>query len=108
MALDKGQKTDDRIVNTNSVYNDAKLVFRLVNTAGSRIEWDELRTLAVVQPIARQGDRMHFDYDIKGGRVGYEIIQKIDPDSFGAKCSKGALELLTAEKPPSGKMTVVV
>ena len=108
MALDKGQKTDDRIVNTNSVYNDAKLVFRLVNTAGSRLEWDELRTLAIVQPIARQGDRMHFDFDVKGGRAGYEVIQQIDPDSFSAECSKGALELLTAEKPPSGKMSVVV
>jgi TldD protein len=108
MALDKAQKTDDRIVNTNSVYNDAKRVFRLVNTAGSQLEWDELRTLAVVQPIARQGDRMHFDYDVKGGRAGYELVQQIDPDSFGADCSKGALELLTAEKPPSGKMTVVL
>ncbi len=108
MSLDKGQKTDERIVNTNSVYNDAKLVFRLANTAGSRLEWDELRTLAVVQPIARQGDRMHYDYDIKGGRAGYELIQQIDPDSFGAECAKGALELLTAEKPPSGKMSVVV
>lgn len=108
MALDEAQKTDDRIVNTNSVYNDAKLVFHLVNTAGSRLEWDELRTLAVVQPIARQGERMHFDYDVKGGRAGYELIQQIDPDAFGADCSKGALELLSAEKPPSGKMSVVV
>lgn len=108
MALDKGQKTDDRIVNTNSVYNDAKRVYRLVNTTGSRLEWDELRTLAVVQPIARQGDKMHFDYDVKGGRVGYELIQQIDPDAFGSECAKGALELLEAEKPPSGKMTVVV
>ncbi|MBY8998137.1 MAG: TldD/PmbA family protein [Candidatus Thorarchaeota archaeon] len=107
MALDKGQKIDDRIVNTNSVYNDAKRIFRLVNTAGSRLEWDELRTLAIVQPIARQGERMHFDYNVKGGRAGYELIQQIDPDAFSAECSKGALDLLTAEKPPSGKMTVV-
>ncbi len=108
MALDKAQKTDERIVNTNSVYNDAKRVYRLVNTAGSRLEWDELRTLAVVQPIAREGNRMHFNYDVKGGRAGYELIRAIDPHSFSAECSKGALELLTAEKPPAGKMTVVV
>lgn len=108
MSLDKAQKTDERIVNTNSVYNDAKRVFRLVNTAGSRLEWDELRTLAVVQPIAREGNRMHFNYDVKGGRAGYELVQAIDPHSFSAECSKGALELLTAEKPPAGKMTVVV
>ena len=51
---------------------------------------------------------MHFEYDVKGGRAGYELIQQIDPNEFGGKCSKGALELLDAEKPPSGKMSVVV
>ena len=108
MSLDRSQKIDDRIINTNSIYDDEKKVMRLVNTAGSRLEWDELRTLAVVQPIARQGERMHYDYEVEGGRAGYELIQKIDPNTLGGKCAKGALDLLDAEKPPSGKMTVVV
>jgi TldD protein len=89
------------------LFNDTKQVFRLVNTAGSQLEWDEIRTRAVVQPVAREGNKMQFNYDFRGGKTGYELIQAIDIEPFGADCAKGALELLSAEKPPSGKMTVI-
>ncbi len=107
MALDKSLQTDDRIVNRNSVYTDTKKIFHLVNTAGSKLEWDEIRTRAVVQPVAREGNKMQFNYDIRGGKTGYELVQAIDIEPFGADCAKGALELLSAEKPPSGKLTVI-
>jgi TldD protein len=107
MELDKAQKTDERIVNTNSVYYDTKGVFGLVNTAGSHLEWDEIRTNVAVQPVAREGERMEFNVDIRGGRVGYEIAQDIDPEKFSADTSKGAIDLLAAQKPPSGSLTVI-
>jgi len=108
MALDKAQKIEDRIVNTNSVYSDSKTGFRLVNTAGSRLEWDETRILTVVWPVAREGTRMHFNYEVKGGTAGYELAKSISPEEFAGECAKGAIELLSAEKPPSGSMTVIV
>ncbi|MFW9956826.1 MAG: TldD/PmbA family protein [Candidatus Odinarchaeota archaeon] len=107
MSLDKAQKIDDRIVNTNSVYNDSKIVFQLVNTVGSKLEWDELRITSVVQSVAREGNRMQFDYGVKGGSAGYELLKSINPEEFGGNCAKGAIELLGAEKPPSGSMTVI-
>jgi TldD protein len=107
MDLDAAQKTDERIINTNSMYNDTKIVFNLVNTAGSRLEWDEIRTFVAVQPVAREGDRMQFDINVRGGLLGYEIAQGIDPEKFSAETSKGALDLLGAKKPPSGSMTVI-
>ncbi|MDH4213190.1 MAG: TldD/PmbA family protein [Candidatus Thorarchaeota archaeon] len=107
MSLDKAQKIDDRIVNTNSVYNDSKIVFQLVNTVGSKLEWDELRITSVVQSVAREGNRMQFDYGVKGGSAGYELLKSINPEEFGGNCAKGAIELLSAEKPPSGSMTVI-
>ncbi|TFG28173.1 TldD/PmbA family protein [Candidatus Thorarchaeota archaeon] len=107
MALDKSLQTDERIVNRNSAYNDTKKIFHLVNSAGSQLEWDEIRTRAVVQPVAREGNKMQFNYDFRGGRTGYELIQAIDIEPFGAECVKGAIELLSAEKPPSGLMTVI-
>ncbi|MFW9846991.1 MAG: PmbA/TldA family metallopeptidase, partial [Candidatus Thorarchaeota archaeon] len=51
MELDKGLKIDDRIVNTNTSYSDGKLIFRLVNTEGARLEWDELRIRTFVYPV---------------------------------------------------------
>jgi TldD protein len=108
MAIDKGMKIDDRIVNTNTSYQDGKLVFRLVNTEGARLEWDELRIRAFAYSVAREGDRMHYDYDVVGGQTGYELIREVDTNEFTAKIAKGALELLSAEKPPSGKMTIIM
>ncbi len=58
MALDRAQKIEDRIVNTNSVYRDSNAGFHLVNTVGSRLEWDEIRILVMVRPVAREGSRM--------------------------------------------------
>jgi predicted Zn-dependent protease len=55
MALDKAQMIDERIVNPNSVYHDSRRIFRLVNSNGSRLEWDEIRTRAIVQSVAREG-----------------------------------------------------
>jgi TldD protein len=107
MSLDKAQKIDDSIVNTNSNYNDSKSVFQLVNTAGSALEWDELRIISAVQSVAREGNRMQFNYGVKGGSAGYELLKSIDPEELGGDCARGAIDLLSAEKPPSGSMTVI-
>ena len=108
MALDKGQMIDERIVNPNSVYNDSKKLFRLVNSNGSRLEWDEIRTVAVVQSVAREGTRMQFDYESRNIMGGYELIRTIDVNEFAEKSAKGAIDLLSAAKPPAGEMTVVL
>ena len=105
--LDQAQKIDDKIVNTNAVYNDIKKTIHLVNTAGSRLEWDELRVLGAIQSVAREGAKMQYDYQTKGGRAGYELLKDTDPTEFGETSAKGAIELLLAEKPPSGTMTVI-
>jgi TldD protein len=108
MALDKGQMIDERIVNPNSVYDDSRRIFRLVNSNGSRLEWDEIRTSATVQSVAREGTRMHFDYEFRNIMGGYELIRTIDVNEFAEKSAKGAIDLLSAEKPPAGEMTVVM
>ncbi|MHA1768985.1 MAG: TldD/PmbA family protein [Candidatus Thorarchaeota archaeon] len=108
MDINKAMKIDDRIVNTNSIYGDNKSVFSLVNSLGSRLEWDEHRIRAVAQPVARDGSGVQFDYAIRDGLAGYELVKSIDTEAFGRECAQGALDLLTAEKPPSGKMTVVI
>ncbi|MFX1602371.1 MAG: TldD/PmbA family protein, partial [Promethearchaeota archaeon] len=108
MELDRSQKVDDRIVNVNSVYMDSKRVYRLVNTVGTRLEWDELRIRSTVNPVARKGDRMQFDYDSVSGLEGFEMIRNLDVSEFASKPAKGAVELLSASKAPSGNLTVVM
>jgi TldD protein len=108
MNLDKAQKIDEKIVNSNSVYGDSRRVYRLVNTAGAKLEWDESRIRVVVQTFAREGGNVQFDYDIKDGTAGFELARNVNPEEFGSETAKGAIELLSAKKPPSGKLTTVI
>ncbi|NHI88455.1 MAG: TldD/PmbA family protein [Candidatus Thorarchaeota archaeon] len=108
MNLDKAQKLNDKIVNTNSVYGDARRIYKLVNTAGSKLEWDESRIRVVTQAVAREGSNVQFDFDVVDGTAGFELARSVDPEAFGSKTAKGAIELLSAEKPPSGKLTTVI
>jgi TldD protein len=108
MNLDKAQKIDETIVNSNSVYGDSRRIYRLVNTAGSKLEWDESRVRVVVQSVAREGSNVQFDYNIVDGTAGFELARLVDPEEFGSITAKGAIELLSAEKPPSGKLISVI
>jgi len=108
MALDKAQNIDEKIVNSNAVYRDSRRVYRLVNTAGSKLEWDESRIQVIVQAVAREGSNVQFDFDVVDGMAGFELARSVDPEKFGSETSKGAIELLSAEKPPSGKLTTVI
>ncbi len=108
MNLDKAQQIDEKIVNSNSRYSDSRRIYRLVNTAGSKLEWDESRIRVMVQTAAREGSNVQFDYNIADGSAGFELARSVDPEEFGSITAKGAIELLSAEKPPSGKLTSVI
>ena len=108
MNLDKAQRIDEKIVNTISVYRDSRRIYRLVNTAGAKLEWDESRISVLAQSFAREGSNVQLDYDIVDGTAGFELARGVDPESFGSKTAKGAIELLSAKKPPSGKLTTVI
>jgi len=108
MEVDAAQKVDERIVNTNSGYSDVKVLYRLVNSIGSRLEWNEIRTMLFVNPVARSETRTQFDYGVKSGQAGFELIRGIEPNEFSSEYGKGAIALLSAEKPPSGELTAVV
>ncbi len=108
MEIDNGQKIDDRIVRTTSNYSDIKATYRLVNTNGSRLEWDEYRTMVQAMSVARDESNMQYDYIVRSGLTGFELIREVDPNEFSAEVAGGALDLLSAKKPPSGEVTAVV
>ncbi len=106
--LENSLKIDDRLVKTQSRYMDSRNAFKLVNTVGSRLEWDEIRLLAMVLAVAREGSTMQYDYGAKSSLAGFEFIRGIDSVSFAEECANGAIALLSSEKPPSGQMTVIM
>lgn len=109
LELDKAQrKADNRIVNSNVRYRELHTSYMLVNSEGSKIEWTEIRTGIVAMPVSFEAGKMQSSYFVKSGTRGYELIKEVDPNVEGEKAAKEAVELLRAEKPPGGYLTVIV
>lgn len=107
MDLCKAQRVDDRVVNTNSRYGERTYRFMLVNSLGSELEWEEIRTLAMAHAVAAEGEKREFSYDVEDGTRGYELIDEMDANEMGSRVGSEAVELLGAKRPPNGMMTVI-
>jgi len=108
-ALDSAQaKADKRIVNRTSIYGERVRNYELVNSFGCQLSWDEIRTLFFVSTVASEAGKLEENFDRKYGTVGYELIKGTDPNEFGRRVAMEAVEMLSAAKPPSGLMNVIV
>jgi len=109
LEVDAAQKNaDKRIVNRTSNYAESKRTSELVNSFGCELSWEEVRTIFLTFSVAFEAGKREFSYDTKSGTVGYELIKETDPNEFGRAVAKEAVAMLSAAKPPSGLMTVVV
>jgi TldD protein len=108
-ALDSAQASvDKRIVNRTSNYFETDRDYELVNSCGSELQWNEVRTLFIVSTVAAEAGKLEMSFGREYATAGYELVQKTDPNEFGGKVAKEAVEMLSAKKPPSGFMTVIV
>jgi len=108
-ALDSAQaEADKRIVNRTANYGESIRNYELVNSIGSEIQWNEIRTSIIVSSVASEAGKQESSFHRKYGTVGYELVKETDPNEFGRRVAKEAVELLSAAKPPSGFMTVIV
>lgn len=107
LDMDRAQKVDPRIVNTNSVLREEVRQNSLVNSHGRKLSWEEVRTTIMVQAVASEAGRTEFFYDIRGGGLGYEVVKDTDLESFGREVGKESLKMLAAEKAPSGLLTCI-
>jgi len=105
--LNRSLKIDERIVNTNSTIYSAEYEIDLVNSMGTRLHWPEIRTSVIVSAVAREGERTEFEYNVRAGTLGWEIVKSIDAEKFTREPAEGAIELLGAKQAPSGMLTVV-
>jgi TldD protein len=108
-TLDSAQaETDKRVVNRTSIYSEGIRNYKLVNSDGCELQWGEVRTLFSAMSVASEAGKLEFGGDNKTGTVGYELVKEADPNEFGHAVAKEAVEMLSAAKPPSGYITVVV
>jgi len=107
MTVSKAQRIGPRVASTFAIYGEWDCAFEVANTVGTDVSWREVRTRIGGQAVAAEGERRDFAYDFADGTGGYEIVKAVDPNEMGKTIAGEAIELLTAEKPPSGLMTVI-
>jgi len=107
LDMDRAQKVDPRIVNTNSMLREEVRQNMLVNSHDRQLSWEEVRSNIMVEAVASEAGRTEFFYDIKGGTKGFEVVKGTDLEAFGRDVGKEVLKMLTAEKAPSGLLTCI-
>lgn len=107
MDLDKAQALDDRIINRAGAYSEEIKTNALVNSAGSDLSWEEVRTICRAMSIAADGQRMEQYYEGPDSTKGFEIVRDSDLEEIGRTAAHEAIATLSADRAPSGNMTVI-
>ncbi|MDD5454355.1 MAG: TldD/PmbA family protein [Candidatus Ratteibacteria bacterium] len=104
----KAKEYSADVVNTVLNYGDSYFKEIIANSAGTYIEQEKILTRASLFVTAyKKGVRQSSRKSIAGTK-GFEIIDKLTPENFSYKVSSKAVELLSAENPPSGKFPVIL
>ncbi|MDD1769344.1 MAG: TldD/PmbA family protein, partial [Methanomassiliicoccales archaeon] len=105
--LDKAQKVDPRVVNSNSDYRDEVRTNLLVNSFGSSLKWEEVRVRLMAFPVVSGDGHQEMYFEIIDGTKGFELIKEKDVMAMGKYAGEEAVKMLAAKKPPSGYMTCI-
>ncbi|MFT0898914.1 TldD/PmbA family protein [Candidatus Methanoprimaticola sp. MG2] len=107
LDIDRAQAIDDRIINRAGAYSEEIKTNALVNSAGSDLSWEEVRTLCRAMSIAADGQRMEQYYDGPDSTKGFEVVRDADLEGIGRGAAREAIVTLGADRAPSGNMTVI-
>ncbi len=107
LDLDRAQAVDDRVINRMGSYSEEIKDNCLVNSVGSDISWQEVRTLCRAMSVASDGQRMERYYDGPDSTLGFEVVRDTDLEEVGRTTAEEAVATLSAERAPSGHMTVI-
>ena len=100
---------DERIVNAGARYADDIVEKCFMNTEGSELYYRAPVIRVVLVSFAKLGKNIQVDHMAHGGfGVGYEFIDRLNVEEDCRSVSKGAVELLNADRAPSGKVPVVL
>lgn len=109
LTMDNSQRNaDKRVVNSNTMYSESIMEFQLANSLGGSLSWGEIRTRIGAYTIVAEQGKMQYAYQVKDGTYGFELIKDLDLEEEGTKVAKKAVELLSARKPPSDLMDVIM
>ncbi|MDP3484902.1 MAG: TldD/PmbA family protein, partial [Methanobacteriaceae archaeon] len=99
--------TVDQVVSTTVNYVDSESNSIFLSSEGSRVTMEESRVGMFLNAVAADGEVIQFGHGSMGGSKGFEVLKNADIEKFGRKIGEKAIRLLSAEKAPSGKFSVV-
>ncbi|MGD1060450.1 MAG: TldD/PmbA family protein [Methanomassiliicoccales archaeon] len=107
LDLDRAQRVDRKIVNTNALYLESVKNNEVVNSLGTSVEWEEVRGRLMAQAIASDAGRTEIFYDITDGTKGFDMFEAIDVEEIGRTTATEAVKMLKAKKCPSGLLPCI-
>ena len=105
---EKAKKYSSAIVNTVLNYGDSYVKEIISNSVGTYVEQEKILTRASLMVTAYKNGVRQSSHKSIAGTKGFEIIADLEPENFSHKAASRAVELLTAENPPSGKFPVIL
>jgi len=98
---------DKRIINPIIGYVESQISRIFVNNEGCCLRQVLPRIRLFIQPVAKEGSKIDFDYFSVGAEQGYELIDEIFNKNLD-KIIQNSLDMLNAETPPSGKIPIIL
>lgn len=101
------EKFDERIINPAVSYSEHVMMRIFVNNEGSILAQKIPRARIFIQPIAKEGSVVDFDYFSTGGEIGFEIFDKIMKLNL-EEIANNSLDMLKAEHCPAGSLPLIL
>jgi len=98
---------DGKLVNTQIAYSDGVGRVMLCNTRGTFLEMESVRTQLGASMTAQDGEVRQRAGERRGRQCGYELIDRLTPETISVAAARRAVALLKARRAPAGKFTVV-
>ena len=107
LDLDRSERVDKKVVNSNAMYLESVKNSEVVNSLGTMVEWEEVRGRLIAQAIASDSGRTEIFYKIVDGTKGFDMFEATDVEGMGRAAGGEAVKMLTAKKCPSGLLTCI-
>jgi TldD protein len=99
---------DSRIINANSNYREILDERIFANSEGSELHELYSRVYYSLTAVARENDRIEYDYCHGGQTGGFESLEELFGEQTVKDTSKAAIQLLGSHQVPTGTFNVVL
>jgi len=99
---------DKRIKQVKVLYGDVSRKLAMINSLGEWVEEEKTGLVFFTSAIAQEGGLLQTGYEPLGGAEGLEAFDNTPPEEVGLTAARRAVQMLGAEKAPSGTMAVVL